>query len=76
MFFRRRKKEWTEEGKAFWESLSETNRQMIMKSTFCRKCGNVEIKDFTGTINDLGDLSLEGTCGTCGRSVGRYVESG
>lgn len=77
MFWKKQRKEgFTPEAKQFWESLSEINRERILQSAYCRKCGgSVTIVDFSGELDDLGDLILEGKCRTCGGNVARLVEN-
>lgn len=49
----------------------------IVTNAYCGDChGSVTIQDYSATLNDLDDISLQGVCATCGARVGRYIETG
>ncbi len=57
-----------------WKRISVDVQKLLINSTFCSNCTVTAIVDYSITVNDDGDLALEGKCAKCGRDVTRIID--
>jgi hypothetical protein len=57
----------------------ELFKNKIIPNCYCSKCDSnycSKIVDYKIFLNDLNDVTLEGSCSDCGSKIARYVETG
>jgi hypothetical protein len=64
----------TPQARLVWDSIPDRVKMLLLNSVWCSACGKARtIVRYEGRI-EVGDLILEGVCGTCGGAVARLVE--
>jgi hypothetical protein len=67
---------FTIQAAVLWGAIPSAAKNRILANVFCGKCGGSRpIINFTGDVEDHGDLILRGSCAVCGHKVVRLLET-
>lgn len=67
---------FTVEAAVLWGVIPLAAKKQILANVYCVRCGgSVQIVDFSGEVEEPGDLLLKGKCAVCGGEVVRMLET-
>ena len=68
--------QFTPNAALLWAMVPKEAQIRILANVFCVKCRDaVQIVNFTGDVDNRGDVILRGSCAKCGHEVVRVVET-